>query len=86
MELTFEEWWKENGNVPLSLMETEQPVVTEYLRAAFEAGKKSKKNDVENAIKVLIDNGNLYFEDYEGKVSPITYCSIDKLGDIVFKE
>ena len=43
-----------------------------------------KKNDVEKAFKVLMDNGNLYFEDYEGKVSPISYCNIDKYGDIVF--
>lgn len=42
--------------------------------------KKSK-----NAIKVLMDNGNLFFKDYEGKVSPISYCEVDD-GKIFFME
>lgn len=36
-------------------------------------------------IELLFENGNLFFEDYEGKVSPITYCDI-KDGKIIFKE
>ena len=45
--------------------------------------KEMKK--VENAIKVLMDNGNLFFKNYEGKVSPISYCKVDN-GKIFFME
>ena len=48
--------------------------------------EKVEESVVENAIKVLINNGNLYFEDYEGKMSPITYCILAESGDIIFKE
>lgn len=37
----------------------------------------SVEKEIENAIKVLMDNGNLFFKDYEGKVSPISYCDVD---------
>lgn len=44
-----------------------------------------KKNDVEKALEVLMNNGNLFFKDYEGKVSPISYCDVDN-GKIIFME
>ena len=40
---------------------------------------------VSYALEVLMTNGNLYFEDYEGKRSPITYCD-DSNGMVLFKE
>ena len=43
------------------------------------------EKEIENAIKVLMDNGNLFFKDYEGKVSPISYCNVDS-GKIFFME
>lgn len=47
--------------------------------------EQPKKNDIEKALEVLIDNGNLFFKDYEGKVSPISYCDVDD-GKIFFME
>ncbi len=47
--------------------------------------KISVEKEIENAIKVLMDNGNLFFKDYEGKVSPISYCDVDN-GKIFFME
>lgn len=58
----------------------------EFAYTAKLTKQKVEKRAIEDAIKLLLDNGNLYFEDCYGKVSPITYCEIDKLGDIVFKE
>lgn len=50
-----------------------------------EFSKTSVEKEIENAIKVLMDNGNLFFKDYEGKVSPISYCDVDN-GKIFFME
>ena len=44
-----------------------------------------KKNDIEKALEILMDNGNLFFKDYEGKVSTISYCNVDN-GKIIFME
>ena len=46
---------------------------------------KEKAEELKADFKVLMNKGNLYFKDYEGKVSSITYCSIDKFGDIIFE-
>lgn len=45
----------------------------------------SEKEEIQNALKVLMENGKLFFENYEGVVSPITYCDIDN-DKIIFKE
>ena len=47
--------------------------------------EKVKKSVVKKALEVLMDNGNLFFKDYEGKVSPISYCNVDN-GKIIFME
>lgn len=52
---------------------------------AFENGEKKAKEEIQKVVELLFENGNLFFEDYEGKVSPITYCDI-KDGKIIFKE
>ena len=44
-----------------------------------------KKEETQKIIELLLENGNLFFEDYEGKVSPITYCEV-KDDKIIFKE
>ena len=44
-----------------------------------------KEHSCEKALEVLMDNGNLFFKDYEGKVSPISYCDVDN-GKIIFME
>ncbi len=43
------------------------------------------KEEIQKIIELLLENGNLFFEDYEGKVSPITYCDI-KDDKIIFME
>lgn len=43
------------------------------------------KEEIQNALKVLMENGKLFFENYEGIVSPITYYDIDD-DKIIFKE
>lgn len=45
----------------------------------------SEKEEIQNALKVLMENGKLFFENYKGTVSPITYCDIDN-DKIIFKE
>lgn len=47
--------------------------------------KQEELMEIQKALKVLMENGKLFFEDYEGKVSPITYCDIDN-DKIIFKE
>lgn len=45
----------------------------------------SEKTNVESAITILMKNGKLFFENYKGIVSPITYCNVN--DDIItFKE
>ena len=88
---TFEEWYEDwfKKPFPTDKEEAEELKADYDLQSTYEyccRRKISVKEEIENAIKVLMNNGNLYFEDYEGKVSPITYCSIDKSGDIIFKE
>ena len=47
--------------------------------------KDEELMEIQKALKVLMENGKLFFEDYEGKVSPITYYDIDN-NKIIFKE
>ena len=48
--------------------------------------KKADKNEkITEALKILIENGDLFFEDYQGKISPITYYDMND-GKIIFKE
>lgn len=82
--MTIEEKAKEYLNELENGIYQDMEIQEDVLKLRIE-NEQLKKNDVENAIKILMNNGNLYFEDYDGKVSPITYCEIDKYGDIVFK-
>lgn len=45
----------------------------------------SEKEEIQNALKVLMENGKLFFENYKGIVNPITYCEIDN-DKVIFKE
>lgn len=49
------------------------------------AKEELEKEEIQKLIELLFENGNFFFEDYEGKVSPITYWSI-KDDKIIFKE
>ena len=58
------------------------------LQSVYEYSCKRKisvEKEIEKALEVLMDNGNLFFKDYEGKVSPISYCNVDN-GKIFFME
>ena len=87
---TFEEWYEDWFKKPFPTDKEAEELKADYdLQRVYEYSCKRKisvEKEIENAIKVLIDNGNLYFEDYNGKVSPISYGYIDKYGDIVFEE
>lgn len=87
---TFEEWyeWWFNKPFPTDKEEAEELKADYDLQSTYEyccRRKISVEKEIENAIKVLMDNGNLFFKDYEGKVSPISYCNIDN-GKIIFME
>lgn len=87
---TFEEWYEDwfKKPFPTDKEEAEELKADCDLQSVYEYCCKrqiSVEKQIENAIKVLMDNGNLFFEDYEGKVSPITYCDI-KDDKIIFKE
>ena len=87
---TFEEWYEDwfKKPFPTDKEEAEELKADYDLQSVYEQCCKRKISvgkEIENAIKVLMNNGNLYFKDYEGKVSSITYCSIDKFGDIIFE-
>ncbi len=43
------------------------------------------QKNVESAVEILMEHGKLFFENYKGMVSPITYCNV-KDGIITFKE
>lgn len=62
----------------LNIIDSQHKLVDESKREEF-------KNGVEQLIELLFENKNFFFEDYEGKVSPITYCEV-KDGKIIFKE
>lgn len=87
---TFEEWceWWFNKPFPTDKEEAEELKADSGLQSVYEYCCKRKisvEKEIENAIKVLMDNGNLFFKDYEGKVSPISYCEVDN-GKIFFME
>lgn len=87
---TFEEWyeWWFSEPFPTDKEEAEELKADYDLQSAYEyccRRKTSVEKEIENAIKVLMDNGNLFFKDCEGKVSPITYCNVDN-GKIFFME
>ena len=89
---TFEEWYEDWFNKPFP---TDKEVIEDLkaddsLRTVYEytCRKISVEEEIEiaiNTIKGLMDNGNLFFKDYEGKVSPISYCDVDN-GKIIFME
>ena len=68
-------------NIVIRIHEDNLSIFNEKLA---DLNKKFTKK-LKNAIKVLMDNGNLFFKDYEGKVSPISYCKVDD-GKIFFME
>ena len=68
-------------NIVIRIHEDNLSIFNEKLA---DLNKKFTKK-LKNAIKVLMDNGNLFFKDYEGKVSPISYCEVDD-GKIFFME
>lgn len=45
----------------------------------------NKRCEIQNALKVLMENGKLFFEDYKGTISSITYCDFNN-DKIIFKE
>ena len=87
---TFEEWyeWWFNKPFPTDKEEAEKLKANYDLQVIYKyccKRKTSLEKEVENALEVLMDNGNLFFKDYEGKVSPISYCNVDN-GKIIFME
>ena len=86
---TFEEWyeWWFNKPFPIDKEKAEELKADFDLQTtyAYSCRKISVEEEIENVIKVLMDNGNLFFKDYEGKVSPISYCNVDN-GKIFFME
>ena len=87
---TFEEWYEDWFKKPFPTDKEEaEDLKADYdLQSVYEYSCKRKisvEKEIENAIKVLMDNGNLFFKDYEGKVSPISYCEVDN-GKIFFME
>ena len=87
---TFEEWyeWWFNKPFPTDKEEAEKLKANYDLQVIYKyccKRKTSLEKEVENALEVLMDNGNLFFKDYEGKVSPISYCDVDN-GKIIFME
>lgn len=88
--MTFEEWYENwfKKPFPTDKEEAEELRADYDLQSVYEYSCKRKisvEKEIENAIKVLMDNGNLFFKDYEGKVSPISYCYVDN-GKIFFME
>ena len=84
---TFEEWYEDWFNKPFPKDEEK----AEELKADFDLQsvyvysckrRISVEEEIENAIKILMDNGNLFFKDYEGKVTPISYCDVNN-GKII---
>lgn len=87
---TFEEWYEDYFEKPFPTDKEEiEELKTDYdLQSVYEYCCKqeiSVEEEIENALGVLMDNGNLFFKDYERKVSPISYCDVDD-GKIIFME
>jgi hypothetical protein len=87
---TFEEWYEDwfKKPFPTDKDDAEELKADYDLQSTYEYCCKRKisvEKEIENAIKVLMDNRNLFFKSYEGRVSPISYCEIDN-DKIVFKE
>lgn len=77
----------------LNIIDSQHKLVDESKKEEFKKCMKCTdstyqytfENGVEKLIELLFENRNFFFEDYEGKVSPITYCEV-KDGRIIFKE
>ena len=87
---TFEKWYEDWFKKPFPTDKEKAEVLkADYdLQNVYQYCCKRKisvEKEIENAIKVLMDNGNLFFKDYEGKVNPISYCNVDN-GKIFFIE
>ena len=87
---TFEEWYEDwfKKPFPTDKEDAEELKADDDLQSTYEYCCKRKisvEKEIENALEVLMANGNLFFKDYEGKVTPISYCDFDN-GKIIFME